>query len=84
MPGTTARANLTELKIQRRPRWSKKSHSAEGNGQPDPDLVEVAVVMIRGGVIESARSWLDTRWAWTSPSCAAWSTAGPASQQSTR
>lgn len=30
----------------------------EGNGQPDPDLVEVAIVPIVDGVIGAARSWL--------------------------
>lgn len=30
----------------------------EGNGQPEPDLVEVAIVLITDGVVAPARSWL--------------------------
>ncbi len=30
----------------------------EGNGQPQPDLVEIAIVPIRGGDVGPARSWL--------------------------
>lgn len=29
----------------------------EGNGQPQPDLVEIAIVTIRGGDVGPARSW---------------------------